>query len=137
MVEERRQLPRLLPLRAASVLATWLAAFIAVAGNAPAHAADDGIRLCEAAEQGRFNVGPASAVVRRVTDLTAGGDVLKLDYTIPQGTAAGIYTKSFPLGLIADRVDVAQLAAKAASATIQCESCECRGVSDATRSRDG
>ena len=90
MVEERRQLARPLPLRAASTLATWLAAFIAVAGNAPAHAADDVIRLCEAAEQGTFNVGPASAVVRRVTDLTAGGDVLKLDYTIPPGTAAGI-----------------------------------------------
>ena len=71
--------------------------------------------LCEAAEQGTFNVGPASAVVRRVTDLTAGGDVLKLDYTIPPGTAAGIYAKSFPGGLSADRVDVAQLAAKAAS----------------------
>ena len=115
MVEERRQLPRPLPLRAASTLATWLAAFIAVAGNAPAHAADDVIRLCEAAEQGTFNVGPASAVVRRVTDLTAGGDVLKLDYTIPPGTAAGIYAKSFPGGLSADRVDVVQLAAKAAS----------------------
>ena len=115
MVEERRQLPRPLPLRAASTLATWLAALIAVAGNAPAHAADDVIRLCEAAEQGTFNVGPASAVVRRVTDLTAGGDVLKLDYTIPPGTAAGIYAKSFPGGLSADRVDVAQLAAKAAS----------------------
>ena len=115
MVEERRQLPRPLPLRAASTLAMWLAAFIAVAGNAPAHAADDVIRLCEAAEQGTFNVGPASAVVRRVTDLTAGGDVLQLDYTIPPGTAAGIYAKSFPGGLSADRVDVAQLAAKAAS----------------------
>ena len=53
--------------------------------------------------------------MRRVTDLTAGGDVLKLDYTIPPGAAAGIYAKSFPGGLSADRVDVAQLAAKAAS----------------------
>ena len=32
VVEERRQLPRPLPLRAASTLATWLAAFIAIAG---------------------------------------------------------------------------------------------------------
>ena len=51
------------------------------------NAADDVIRLCETADLGAFNVGPASAVVRRVADLTAGGDVLKLDYTIPPGTA--------------------------------------------------
>ena len=115
MVEERRQLPRCLPPRAVSTLATWLAALIAIVGNAPAHAADDVIRLGEATEQGTFNVGPARAVVTRVTDLTAGGDVLKLDYTIPPGAAAGIYTKSFPGGLSANRVDVVQLAAKAAS----------------------
>src|SRR5262245_48647729 len=99
MVEERRQLPRPLPHRAASTMGTWLAAWIAIVGIAPARAADEVIRLCEAGEQGTFNVGPASAVVRRVADPSAGGDVLKLDYTIPPGSAAGIYAKSFPGGL--------------------------------------
>src|SRR5215472_14028661 len=103
MVEERRQVPRPLVRRAASSLATWLAVVAAIAGNASVRAADDVIRFCEAAEQGTFNVGPARAAVRRVTDPTAGGDVLSLDYTIPPGSAAGIYAKSFPGGLSADR----------------------------------
>jgi cyclic beta-1,2-glucan synthetase len=114
MVEERRQVPRPLPRR--RPLTAWLAALLAFAGNVSVHAADDVIRLCEAAEQGTFNVGPARAVVQRVTDLTASGDVLNLDYTIPPGAAAGIYAKRFPAGMSAGRVAVVQFAAKAMSA---------------------
>ena len=122
MVEERRQLPRCLLPRAVSTLATWLAALIAIVGHAPAHGADDVIRLSEAPSRGRSTSGPRGRS-SRVTDQAAGGDVLKLDYTIPQGAAAGIYAKSFPGGLDADRVDVVRLAAKAASPTNATRSC--------------
>jgi cyclic beta-1,2-glucan synthetase len=115
MLEERRQLPRPLLHCAASTRAACLTALLALAGSASLHAADDIVRLSEAAELGTFNVGPARAAARRATDRAAGGDVLLLDYTIPPGTAAGIYTKSFPGGLSADRVDVVQLAATATS----------------------
>ena len=50
----------------------------------------------EAAEQGTFNVGAAHAAVARVPDPAAGGEVLKLTYTIPTGTTAGVYAKGFP-----------------------------------------
>ena len=54
------------------------------------------IGLSEAAEQGTFNVGTAQRVVARVPDPAAGGEVLKLTYTIPAGTTAGVYAKCFP-----------------------------------------
>jgi cyclic beta-1,2-glucan synthetase len=100
--------------RAALVLFTLLALFIIAAGNASVRAADDIIRLSAATEQGTFNVGPARAAVTRVHDEAAGGDVLKLDFSLPPGTAAGVYAKSSPGGLTADRVDVVLLGAKAA-----------------------
>ena len=43
-----------------------------------------------------------------------GGDVLKLDYTLPPGTAAGVWSKAFPERLNAGNVDVVRLGVKAA-----------------------
>ncbi len=71
------------------------------------------ILLSQAAELGTFNVGPARAAVRRVSDAVAGVEVLTLDYTIPRGAAAGLYAKAFPGGLDADRADLVRLAVKA------------------------
>ena len=34
-----------------------------------------------------------------MADPDGGGDILKLDYTIPPGTAAGVYAKAFPASL--------------------------------------
>jgi len=91
-----------------------LALCIVTTASDSVRAADDIIRLADGAEQGTFNVGPARTAVSRVRDQAAGDDVLKLDYTLPAGTAAGIYAKSFPGGLSADRIDVVRLAVKAA-----------------------
>ena len=101
--------------RGVSAVATLLAVIIATAAGVSARGAEPvgAIRLAEASELGTFNVGPANAAVRRVPDPAAGGDVLTLDYTIPQGAAAGLYAKAFPGGLDADRVDVVRLAVKA------------------------
>jgi cyclic beta-1,2-glucan synthetase len=72
--------------------------------------ADDLIRLSEAAEQGAFNVGAARATVAR--ERGPGGEVLKLDFTIPPGSAAGAFTKSFPGPLDAEHIDLVQIGVK-------------------------
>ena len=53
------------------------------------------------------------ATASRVHDQDAVGELIKLDYVIPPGTAAGIYAKAFPGGLRPDQIDVARLAVKA------------------------
>ena len=115
MVEEGQGGPRCRLHRWISAISTLLPVVIATAGTIPARAAEpvQAIRFSEAAELGTFNVGPARAVVRRVPDPTAGGEILRLDYTIPQGAAAGLYAKAFPGGLDADRVEVVRLAVRA------------------------
>src|SRR5215469_2294156 len=114
MVEEGQGMADSLAHRAVRILTRRLAVLIVMAGGATALAADapPSVRLSEAAELGTFNVGPAGAVVRRIPDQAVEGDVLKLDYTIPQSAAAGLYAKTFPGGLDADRVDAARLAVK-------------------------
>jgi cyclic beta-1,2-glucan synthetase len=115
MVEEGQGGPRCRLHRWVSAISTLLPVVVATAGTIPAHAAEpvQPIRFSEAAELGTFNVGPARAVVRRVPDRTAGGEILQLDYTIPQGAAAGLYAKAFPGGLDADAVDIVRLAIRA------------------------
>ena len=46
---------------------------------------------------------------------TAGGEVLKLSYTIPRGTTAGVYTKGFPPELRADHIDLVRVGVKSAT----------------------
>ena len=42
-------------------------------------------------------------------DPAAGGEVLKLTYTIPRGSTAGLYAKAFPPGLRADHIDLVRV----------------------------
>src|SRR5271157_4523089 len=113
MDEQRRGHSRPVPRRPVLAVAALLGILVVVNANPSAAAEDDSIRLSAAAEQGTFNVGAAHAAVTRVTDPDAGGDILKLDYTIPPGTAAGIYAKAFPADLHAGQIDVVRLGVKA------------------------
>jgi cyclic beta-1,2-glucan synthetase len=113
LVKERQGPSRRLPHLASRTLATLLAVLVAAAGGVSAGAERPSFRLTDAAEQGTFNVGPAHAVVGRVPDPIGGGDVLTLEYAIPQGTAAGVWSKAFPAGLSAETVDVVRLGVKA------------------------
>jgi cyclic beta-1,2-glucan synthetase len=101
--------PRL-ALGLASIFTVLVAAGAGPATPEPERAA---IRLTDAAERGAFNVGAARAEVG-VADDPAEGRVLTLDYTLPQGTAAGVWTKGFPAGLNAGNIDVVQVAIEAA-----------------------
>jgi cyclic beta-1,2-glucan synthetase len=80
---------------------------------APAPAAEPPLRFTDAAEQGAFNVGAASASTSRSPDATAGGEVLKLDYTLPPATAAGAWARAFPQGLNPETFDVVRVGVKA------------------------
>lgn len=120
MVEERQGWFWPVNHRVVPLMATLLVVIVTSAKGVSAHGAEPGgpIRLSDAAELGTFNVGPASAAVRRVSDEVAGVEVLKLDYTIPHAAAAGLYAKAFPGGLDANRVDVVRLAVKAENADL-------------------
>ena len=112
MDEERGGLPGPVPRRPMSAPTALLGILIA-ASMAPSIAAGEAsIGLAEAAEQGTFNVGTAHAVVARVSDPAAGGEVLKLTYTIPRGTTAGMYAKGFPAELRADHIDLLRVGVK-------------------------
>jgi len=71
------------------------------------------VRLTEAAERGTFNVGAARAGVDLSTD-PAVGAILRFDYTIPPGAAAGVWAKRFPEGLKEGGVDVVRPSARSA-----------------------
>ena len=93
----------------------WTLAFAALSALlvAPHSRADvPPIRLTDASESGVFNFNGGQAVVNRVTEPGDGEGALKIDYTLPRGSAAGVYTKAFPNGLEADHIDVVRLAVR-------------------------
>ncbi len=92
---------------------TILLAAVAILGGAGRGAAADGpgVGLADAGQMGAFNVGASTAGVARVAD-PSGRSVLRLDYRMPGGTAAGIWTKAFPPGLDADHVDLVRVGAR-------------------------
>src|SRR3954452_24329729 len=86
-----------IPYRWTSIVSTIIAA-LAIAPfwcGTVARGAANPILLSEAAEQGTFNVGAARASVTNQPDLSGRGEILRLDFTFPPGTAAGVYAKSF------------------------------------------
>jgi cyclic beta-1,2-glucan synthetase len=97
------------PRLAALACATFLAVCSTAAGQP--------VRLTDAGERGAFTGGTAQANVEKATDPTA-GDVLRLDYTLPQGAFAGVWAKKFPDGLGADRIDVMTLGVRTVDAEL-------------------
>jgi len=61
--------------------------------------------LLDSREQGVLNIGKSWAEMSRVSNADLGREVLKLDYSIPKGTAAGIWTKEYPAELTSDAVN--------------------------------
>ena len=102
------------PRLAAWALGPLMALLLTLGAANPARGADGPIRLSDAAERGAFTEGDARAEVGRVADPSRGGDVLKLDYTIPPGKSAGVWAKAFPRELKADDVEIVRLGVKAA-----------------------
>jgi cyclic beta-1,2-glucan synthetase len=53
----------------------------------------------DARQQGSFNIGAAQASMTRIFDAAAGREVLAIDYSLPERTAAGVWAKEFPGGM--------------------------------------
>jgi len=109
LIENRQSRRHLLEIAALGTMA-WLA-FLATAladGSARGNAASV-VELADAAQRGTFNIGPAQATVSRTFDETLGRDVLRLDYTLPEGTTAGVWAKSLPEELNAADRDVVRI----------------------------
>jgi cyclic beta-1,2-glucan synthetase len=70
------------------------------------------IRLSEAGEQGTFNVGNAHAAVAHVPGPAGDGEILKLEYTIAPGAAAGLYAKKLPGRFDSEHIDVVRVGVK-------------------------
>src|SRR5436190_5608151 len=76
------------------------------------------VRLTAAAEQGAFNVGAGKANLTRVVDPVVGREVFKLDFSLPVGTAAGVWAKKFPSPIGAENIDVVQIGVRADSSDL-------------------
>src|SRR4051812_41897637 len=94
---------------------TLVAVLVASAGAGArlpgAEAGGPPFSLSDAAQQGTFNVGAAQVSIGHVSERGV-GDVLELTYTVPQGTAAGVWSKEFPARLNPGEVDMVRLGLK-------------------------
>ena len=98
--------------RTVAILTTLCAILIAPGCARLASAADEPVRLTDAAQEGTFNVGAAQAELSRVFDPEIGGNVSRLRFQVPGATAAGVWAKGFPPRLSAGGVDLVRLGAK-------------------------
>ena len=88
------------------------AALASILLAAPSRADAPPIRLTDASESGVFNFQGGQAIINRLTEPGDGEGALKIDYTLPKGSAAGVWTKAFPKGLDADHLDLVKLVVK-------------------------
>jgi cyclic beta-1,2-glucan synthetase len=70
------------------------------------------IRLSEARQSGVFNMGTGQAVVNKLPEPKNTEGPLKIDYTLPPGTAAGVWAKAFPPGFVSGQLDLVQIIVK-------------------------
>ena len=94
-------------------LVAWALAADAVAQPSSKAHPESAVLLTTAAEQGTFNVGAGKANLARVVDLVVSREVFKLDFSLPVGTAAGVWAKKFPSQIGTGNIDVAQIGVRA------------------------
>jgi cyclic beta-1,2-glucan synthetase len=67
------------------------------------------IRLSQARQSGVFNMGAGQAVVKTLQEPQNTEGPLRIDYTLPIGTAAGIWSKAFPPGFDSRHLNLVQI----------------------------
>jgi cyclic beta-1,2-glucan synthetase len=83
------------------ILAVWLQAALI---QAPP------LCLLDAKQQGSFNIGAAQATIsREFEEAPLNRDLLIIDYSIPDQTAAGVWAKEYPIALAAGSIDTVEL----------------------------
>jgi len=65
--------------------------------------------ILDARQRGTFTLGAAQADVSHSSDPVTQGRRLRLDYRLPQGSAAGVWAKALPDGLASGTVDLVRL----------------------------
>lgn len=95
------------------LLAALLAVLVGLGNNAQATPSEPAsFRLADASQQGTFQIGEAQAVLTRTSDPATGSDGFALDYTLPPGSAAGLWAKGLPATLTANNADVVRARAR-------------------------
>src|SRR5438874_2480122 len=94
---------------AARCVAAALALLAVPSGAVCAPPEGQPIRLTDAAERGTFTMGGARAAVSPVVDPLSHEPLLQLEYTLPRGTAAGVWAKRFPETVSANTTDVVRV----------------------------
>jgi len=69
--------------------------------------------ILDAAGKGIFNIGPARGDLKGFYDEGLSKQVLKFDYSVPQGSIIGVWTNSYPSDLDADAADALGIRVKA------------------------
>src|SRR6476659_4048610 len=90
-------------------LAAWALATNAVAQPSSKADQESAVRLTAAAEQGTFNVGAGKANLARVVDPVVGREVFKLNFSLPAGTAVGVWAIFFNDTATTENIDVVQI----------------------------
>jgi len=87
---------------------------LAAAGAADSVCAEElRVRLSDASERGAFNLGTARAVLETSTETAEARNAMRLTYTVPEGTTAGVWAKAFPEELNAANVDAVRVGVRA------------------------
>ncbi len=68
-------------------------------------------------EKGVFNIGDSQGTVSVEFDEALGKDIWKFDYTVPQGSVVGVWSKSFPAELTSASADAARIGVKVPNAS--------------------
>jgi len=113
-IKEQLMLSCRLPYIAALFSIMLMTAVIALDQGTSVYAETSRISLSDATEQGTFNVGKAQATVSRAVVPGTGCNALRLDYTTPEGTTAGLWARAFPNRDALTNADVLRLGIKAA-----------------------
>jgi hypothetical protein len=74
---------------------------------------ESAVRLTAAAEQGTFNIGAGKVSLARVVEPVLLREVLKLDFSLPVGTAVGVWARKFSSPIGGKNIDVAQIGVRA------------------------
>ncbi|MGB2706448.1 MAG: hypothetical protein WBC74_06305 [Candidatus Omnitrophota bacterium] len=71
-----------------------------------------GFSHLDAGDEDVFNIGLALGGVFRSIDKDAKRDVLKFDYSVPNGSIIGVWTKNYPSGMTRNTVDAVKIGVK-------------------------
>ena len=92
-----------------AITAILLAKSLLFPSSAACASEPDSFGLLDSREQGVLNIGKSWAEMSHVSEPSLDKEVLRLDYSIPKGTVAGVWTKGYPAELTSDAVEIVRV----------------------------